>query len=585
MSRARDKCYLLKVEDPEQIYRMAGFIKRAPQSRIVTLDTNIVPTIDNRAVRETTTAHLKQILNFTNVLKDCVRHNDPTKFIVTKDVRHEIDTSLDFYLSDAFVTEAHAGTKSKAVLREMLNSYRALRDALHQRLDGYDKADEFYTPLKDIVRKLVQDIPRLKKDKRNGENEVDEKMVAYAFAQAIKQKEGLCILSNDSDVVKITQALFCALTARNTVGGNAAGEDYVTKSAEILRTKNVEVRYFDEEKQLLTDEFNGKTDFTVGEHWQPLAGLDYNTRDLEDLIKFIKLKVLDIERELGNGKVLAADIQIQKELDAKKATAQPAPAAGNPEPAPEAPADTSTSEEKDTPKEETKVVPQEITEVVERMYQRLKVDLDDLKSAEQEKIDETVKTYEDILALYWHAGIDTAEIKQELVEIKKKSPKYQLDLLAEEYTQVENHIRDIQQDPEHMRDPSKRNLISTLYAQLDDLDRQKIEYKQRLENGKTGPVPPAPTAIDINSPDDLSPEARAAYDAFDKKGIIIPKDGAFVTKQEIAEAMDYSMATVANKIAEIPDIEVKTKPGEKGKKYYNIKLAHLQTLLPKRRRT
>ncbi|MBW2973523.1 hypothetical protein KY346_03970 [Candidatus Woesearchaeota archaeon] len=572
MSRAKGKCYLLKVEDPENIYKMAGFIKRAPQSQIVALDTNIVPTISNRDLRDTTTAHLKQILNFTSVLKNCVRYNDPSKFIITKDVRQEIDTSLDFYVSDAFVTEAHAGIKSKAVLKEMLTAYRELREALHQRLDGYDKADAFYTPVKDIVRKLVQDIPRLKKDKRNGENEVDEKMVAYAFAQAIKQDEGLCILSNDSDVVKITQALFCALTARNTVGGNAAGEDYITKSAKTLRTKNVEVRYFDEEKQLFTDEFNGRTDFTVGEHWQPLAGLDYSTRDLEDLIKFIKLKVLDIERELGNGKVLAADIQIQKELDEEKAAAQPAPApAKNLTPAPE---DDAKPEEKDT---------QDITEVVERMYQRLKINPDDLKSAEQEKINEIVEAYEDILKLYEHTGIDTAEIKQELVEIKKKSPKYQLDLLAEEYAQVEQRIQDMQQDPEHMRDPSKRNLMTTWYAELDSLDRQKVEYKQRIESGPTGPVPPAPPAGEINSLDDLSPEAKAAYDAFDKKGIIISKDGAWVTKQEIADAMDYSLATVANKIAEISNIDVKTKSGEKGKKYYNIMLKHIQGLLPKKK--
>lgn len=284
---------------------MSNYVKAISHEGVVVLDNNIIPDFTSAQLKRTEKTSLEGVILLNKALAEIIQNFSSKRVIVTKESREEINSGLDFVKDQIKQVSGNASLYSQLIesynnIGAAVNSAKRLQEAI------VNEGGKLYESMRNIVRKIVLDFPVLTKSPDSGDGP-DEKLVAYAFAQAIEQNKKLFVLSSDRDVKRTTRELYTLLTAKNVVG-----VDTITGSC--LSTNNVEVVCYDTEKKLFRSFFNGK--FDAPELWTPLDK-SYSKKDEQFLSKLIQRNLVPVEVALGNGKALTAVVKDYEAQDKK----------------------------------------------------------------------------------------------------------------------------------------------------------------------------------------------------------------------------------------------------------------------------
>jgi hypothetical protein len=510
---------------PENIGAMAGFLRAKAHEALVALDNNIIPYLDGRQFRETDLEILRKIVEFNLGLARLVRDFSFERVIIAKDIRGEMDSSLSRMASREMPGEI-GGPHRRQVVNELLESYRFIHSEVKKRSDDYRLDDAVYESLRDIVRKLTLDFPGLKKDAVVGKKEADEKMVAYAFARVMSECRKLYIFSDDIDVVRLSSQLYHVLTAENMGGGGA------TVAERRLRESNIEVIGYDPRFRLFKTKFNGRADFPEGSHWEPPESAEYSLRDIDGLREFVLERIA---------------------LAAKALEARGAPPA----------------------KSDAGIPADPVRAAIERISDRLRIVPSDLDGAPESRIEEAVRSYDDLVFVHERLGVPASGLEEELELIRAKSLKSIVGRLDKENEELAEAISEITRDPGHFKSKEKREEVKRLYEKIDG----NILKKESLSKGAEG-------GGARGAPGDLSSDERGVYEACKEQGFDLAGENASVPAEAISRVTGWHPTYVSKVLNEMKrDENVRLVRTRVGKKIFNeIRLRHLSWFSPKKKR-
>lgn len=532
-------------ENLDNLKSMSGFIKTRARETIVVLDNNILPYLNRIKMADMSDAAINAFAEFNNNSAELIRDFCSDRVIVTPDVREEIKTGVY-----AAASEIKACPKRQS-LDELLKSF----DNIERQLDSnkrqsadYGDACIIFDSFKEIARSLVLYVPGLKKDAEPGKNETDEKMVAYAFAQGVKQEKKVCIFSEDRDVLNLSKALYFVLTAKSIVGTDA-------KVQEKLINNNIEVYRFDAGRQLYGTAFDGKNCWLENRNWDLFR--DYCVEPAK-LVTLIRNALLPAEIELGNGKALAAMVGQGGAAEVKPAKHVVKETAEN----------KAAEETCSKVKQQASAEP---SDALERIYQRLKVNPADLDNADQSRIEDAIKDYEALISVYSSSNASASRLEKELEQIKGKSFAYQLEKLTEETRKIQAEAGAIYTSPDYISSESKQAKFEELNARI-KANSEKIRLMQSsLKQVQS-----------VSALESLSPAEKELYDSFKSAGFEIKEEGVWVSSDELAEItqrVKTGLYTLIGRIEQEVGIERNShvRPAQ-----YRIELKHLHLLVRKR---
>ena len=516
-------CYLLDAP-PENLPKMAGFLGYRAKDHIIVLDGNIFQCPVENELATAPIEHIAEISRYNANLSRIIRDYAVDRVIITQDVREEMLTGVNAAESRIKGTPK-GNTNRQKTLTELLDSYHKIHAQLShkRRIEyNYDSGGEIYDAFLDITRKIVRDIPDVKKDASVGANETDEKLVAYAFAQALNQGKKAVIFSLDGDVANIAKNLYGILTCNNTLGQGKIGKK--------IKICNIEVIKYDSDTKRFAPAFTGNN---VNGYWKPDA---YGV-DADNIVSYAAQKLVPFEAENGNGHAKKAIEDAEKEELQRRDTA-PLPVV----------------------KQLDDFQRQRVIAACERIYRKLKVNPADLKLADMETVDDAIQTYKDMILLYEDRGIPVEPLREELQKIEENSVVGKVSKLEKECEDIAAKVHAITQDPLYFKQKAKRDEVNTLQKQLESNASKMESLEKRINDAKQ-----------IVSLDGFNEAEQKLYKDFVKEGYTITEKGTPVGIEALIKVTGrnrtgiYALFNILGKKKGIPVERIKGKKPEKGK--------------------
>ncbi len=542
------KC-LISNAPPKNLETMSSYIYSLARGSIVVIDNNIIPDANSEQLKDMTADSISGIAKYNQNLVRLLRDFSSDRVIVTPCVRQE---ALDGIAAvKGAIGQIKGRTANITALVELSESYKFLEEQLkiEKRLPAdYSAGGKVYDSLMAIARKIIQDNPALKKDALPGKNEADEKMVAYAFAQAVKQDQKAYIFSSDLDVKNIAKELYQILIAKNIVG-----VDIIT--GQRLKSRNIEVMRFDPSRNL----FQSAVDAQAGsaENWVPDY---YSPEELKGFVKFVQKILVPAEIELGNGKALA-ELVAQKEKDMPPI----APKEHSEE------AEETTAEISATVEQAEKSATNVPSAALERIYQRLKVNPADLENADQSKIENAIKDYEALIDVYSCTKVSTSKLEQELEQLRGKSVVYQVAQLTKDTGALVAEMNEITKDTNYFKSTEKRNKFAELTAQINENAGKLDGLEQSLKQVQS-----------VTALASMNPTEKELYDAFQAKGFVITEEGVIVNSEQLTEITQRQKASLYGLLSKMEKEVGLERNSNARPATYRIALKHLPYLIKKR---
>jgi len=519
------KYYHLYDAPPDKLDACTRYLKAIPREGLVVLDNNIVPYTDSRHLKSVPGANLAHIIKYNAALESNLRDFPVDRVILPKGVRKEINDGIAFVNSEIKQSSGNTSLYSRLV-----DSYKSLEKQVNcpRRIDFEKSAEEgpVFSSMKNIVRRLVVDFPELKKKPSSGDAP-DERIVAYAFAQAVAQDKKVYILSSDEDVMKIAAELYSVLTARNVVGTE-------TITGQRLKLNNVEVMWFDPASNLFKTAYTGKRD--APPEWEPRNG--YTAQDTADFRKFVQQHLVSAEIALGNGVALSA---LVKDSAASLALSQaPAP------------------ENVVAPEEPDKEV--DVLKALERIYARVGVDPENLSFDDQDKINEALGICSDFRAVYKKCGLPFDSLDEEIRQLTEKTLPHLITTTEAELRNINDQIIELRQSPEYLRASSGDRIM----VKVDKLEKafrasqsELRGYEQRQKSSAS-----ASTAGSF--------EDEASFvTALKAEGAEDTSNGIWASNTQISDALGWNKARVSNTVRKL-EKEKRLKREKKGRYTFNL---------------
>ena len=533
MKPPEEKFYRMYEAPPEKLGLIRRYIKAIPYQGIVVLDNNVIPYTDKKHLRSIPKENLDEIIKYNEALKESIQNFGPERVIIAKEIREEMNQSIDFVIHKIKDISCNVSLHSK-----LIKSYEDIlaQAKSKKRLEHTCEVDDniIYFALKNIVRKLVLDFPELKKEPSSGD-EPDEHMIAYAFAEAIAQDKKLFIMSSDKDVLNIAGELYAVLTTKNVVGID-------TIAGRRLSLNNVEVVCFDSRKNLFKPAYNGKEDALT--EWKPRNG--YSSQDKAEFIKFVQENLVDVEASLGNGAALAAII---KKKESVLVPEEDCPAAEEPDP--EA----------------------DVLMALERIYARIGIDPEKLNVDDQDKIADAIDVCRDFKVVYKKSGISTASLDEEIKQLQNKTLGKLIKATEQELTSINEQIVSLRQDPKYLRARPSDSIIQEETQLIKDFAEKQKELFSYEKKAK-------PDFVDS---DDFTEQQQNFLDALQELGVKEDSSGLWASNTDIAKALGWQQIKVSRQLRKLEaDDKVERKQGGR-LKLNRINSTVVKELLPEQK--
>ena len=486
---------------PEKLELVRRYIKAIPYQGIVVLDNNVIPYTDKKHLKSIPQENLDEIIKYNEALKESIQNFGPERVIITKELREEMNQSIDFVINEIRDMSGNVSLHGK-----LIKSYEDIlaQAKSKKRLEHTCEVDDniIYFALKNIIRKLVLDFPELKKEPSSGD-EPDEHMIAYAFAEAIAQDKKLFIMSSDKDILNIAGELYTVLTAKNVMGVD-------TIAGRRLSLNNVEVVCFDHRKNLFKPAYNGKED--APKEWKPRNG--YSPQDKAEFIQFAQENLVDVEASLGNGAALAAIIK-------KKESA--------------------LVPEEDYPAAEEPDSEAAVLTALERIYAHVGIDPEKLTVDDQDKIAEAIDVCRDFRVVYKKSGLSTASLDEEIRQLQNKTLGQLIKATEQELTLINEQIVSLRQQPGYLRArPSDSIIQKETQLKKDFAEKQKelFSYEKKAKP-------------DFVGSDDFTEQQQNFLDALQKLNIKEDSSGLWATNTDIATALDWRQIKISKQLRKL----------------------------------
>ncbi|MBW3005097.1 hypothetical protein KY310_04665, partial [Candidatus Woesearchaeota archaeon] len=485
---------------------MTRYIQAIPRQGIVVLDNNIIPDADIAQLKRTKSDSIEGIVMLNSAIAEVVQNFASDRVIITREARKEMNAGFDF-MQD----EIKKMSGNSSLYRSLLESYVEL----HKKVNAPKRLEEtaeqegtvIYDAMKSIVRKLVLDFPELKKEPSSGD-EPDERIVAYAFAEAIAQDKKVYILSSDPDIRNIAAELYAVLSCRNVVGVD-------TISGQRLNVNNVEVVCFDPAKNLFRPVYNAKEH--APKEWVPKKG--YSAKDKAEFIKFVQTNLIDVEAALGNGIALAALVK-QKET---------------------APSETAA------PKKDAVVVEKpgkevDVLKALERIYATAGIDPEKLTVDDQDKIIAAIGVCKDFQVVYKRCGLPTDSLDEEIRQLEGKTIEKLIESAETDLKNINEQIIALRQNPEYLRaletDPIR--------VKEQELEQEFASKQQELFNY----TQKCSVSVPFNIAN-LDESARAFVESLEKAGAEVIEQGIWASNTQIQDAIGWPKIKVSRVLVDL----------------------------------
>lgn len=509
---------------PENLSKMAGFLGYRANEHIVVLDTNMVDCPVEKELAAASVKHIDEISRYNANLSKIIRDYAVDRVIITKDVRAEMLVGLS--AAESRIKGTPKGNlKHQQSLSQLLDSYHKIQAQVSHKKRAeydYDSGGEIYNAFLDITRKIVRDIPDVKKDARVGDNETDEKLVAYAFAQAFNQDKKAIIFSIDRDLTNIAKNLYGILTCNNTLGNSKIGKK--------IKMCNIEVMTYDNDTKKFAPAFTGNN---VNGYWKPDA---YGV-DVDSLVSYAAQKLMPFEAKNGNGHAKKAIEDAEKEELQRRDTA-PLPVV----------------------KQLDDFQRQRFIAACERIYRKLRVNPDDLKLADMDTVEDTIQTYKDMILLYEDRGLPMDSLREELKQIEEHSVAGKISKLEKECEDIAAKVHAITQNSMYFKDKAKRDEVNTLQRQLESNASEMESLEKRINDAKQ-----------MVSFDGFNEAEQKLYKDFVKEGYTITEEGTPIGIEALMKVTGrnrtgiYGLFNILGKKKDILVERIKGKKPEKGK--------------------
>jgi len=505
----------------DNLEQMSRYIKAIPRQGIVVLDNNIIPDIDSRQLTKTSADSIEGIIKFNYALAESIQNFSYDRVIITKEARAEMNPGFDFVIKEIKRKSGNASLYSR-----LIESY----DTLNKKVNASKRINQsatfenncIYESMRNIVRKLVLDFPELKKKPSSGD-EPDEKIVAYAFAQAIAQDKKVFILSSDADIRNISEELYTVLTAKNVVGVD-------TVAGSRLKCNNVEVVCFDVNEKRFQTVFNAR--LNGKDSWTPKNG--YSTQDTHNLKTYVQQNLVPAEVELGNGKALAVIVEQRKQKQVPK----------NEDKANEDKALTDVEiSEADSTQNKTNTVSEEVLSALEKIYARVGVDSESLNIDNQEDIETAIETCRDFKLVYQSMSLPTDSLDTEIKKLEQKSLPHLIKTLEQECEALNAKSINLLQQQGYTNSDENEQTRKSVKANLDLIDKNVgliEQYESQLKELQTPECLKGATTKQVE-----------VYNAFKEAGAEITDAGIWASNSLIKQVTGWTPAYISKILTDL----------------------------------